>query len=297
MAEISMAKKMEARVKMWASRRREDCSETEEARQWLDLWNRREVLDETGLKRLKELMWIWEKRCLREVNIIVTTCDNAYTLDPEAFPANIIILDECSQAIEPAALLPVVRFIKSLELVILGGDDEQLQPFVMSTLADNEFQPQLRKSWFESTRLSEVVPCITLGQQYRMRPEISNIIINRFYPGKLQDDASVSVPRATYRKYMNLADSMSQARPEWAMSEWPRSNVLMIDMPEGTRTFSQIDATGSRYNSGHILIVRDLCLTLLGLTSGIHSRDVAIITPYAAQRVRLIRTLKTAATL
>jgi hypothetical protein len=91
-------------------------------------------------------------------------CDNTYTLDPEAFPANIIVLDKCSQAIEPAALLPVVQFIKSLRLVILGGDDKQLQPFVISNAAENKFQAQLQKSWFEHVRSSMVVLCITLGQ-------------------------------------------------------------------------------------------------------------------------------------
>ena len=71
----------------------------------------------------------------------------------------------------------------------------------------------------------------------------------------------------------------------------------MIDMPEGARTFSKSDAYGSRYNSGHILIVRDLCLTLLAPTSGISAGQVVVITPYAAQRVRLIRALEAAASL
>ena len=208
---------------------------------------------------------------MNEAEIIITTCDNAYTLDPEAFSVNVIILDECSQAIEPAALLPVERFVKTLRLVILGGNDQQLQPFVISTAADNEFQPQLRKSWFERMRLSTVVPCITLGQQYRMQPKISNIIISRFYQDKLVDDASTSIVRPVYNKYMSLAKSLNRASPEWAASQWPESNLLMVDMPEGAHTFSKTDACGSRYNSGHILIVRNLCLTLFAPTSGIRN--------------------------
>jgi hypothetical protein len=102
-----------------------------------------------------------------------------------------------------------------------------------------------------------------------MRPEISSIVISRFYPDKLQDDVSTSVTCPVYIKYMSLADSLSQTRPEWAASQWPRSNVLIIDMAEGVYTFSKTDAHGSRYNSSYILIVRDLYLTLLALTSGI----------------------------
>ena len=66
-----------------------------------------------------------------------------------------------------------------------------------------------------------------------MRSEISNIIIRHFYKDKLVDDASTSVARPMYNKYMNLAESLNRMRPEWAASEWPISNVLMIDMPEG----------------------------------------------------------------
>jgi hypothetical protein len=166
MAEISMAKRIQERVRR-AVREGTDLEKTV-AGEWLDLWKRRQVLKETESSRFKELMFLWGKWCLNKAEIIITTCDNTYTLDPEPFGVNVIILDECSQTIEPAALLPVERFIKTLRLVILGGDDQQLQPFVISTAADNEFQPQLRKSWFEHMRLSTVVPCITLGQQYRM---------------------------------------------------------------------------------------------------------------------------------
>jgi regulator of nonsense transcripts 1 len=209
MAEISMARRIQERVKQ-AVREGTDW-EKAVAGEWLDLWKRRRVrvLKETEMSRFKELTFLWEKRCLNEAEIIVTTCDNAYTLDPEAFGASVVILDECSQATEPAALLPVERFIKTLKLVILGGDDQQLQPFVISTAAENEFQAQLWKSWFERVRLSTFVPCITLGQQYRMRPEISNIIISHFYKDKLVNDVSTSLARPIYNKYMSIAESLN----------------------------------------------------------------------------------------
>jgi hypothetical protein len=177
MVEISMARRMQERIR-WAVREGTDWEKTV-AGEWLGLWKCHQVLKEGESSRFRELTFLWEKRCLKEAEIVITTCNNAYTLNLEAFPANVIVLDECSQAIEPSALLPVVRFIKSLKLVILGGDDEQLQPFVISTIAKNEFQAQLRKSWFERLRSSMVAPCITLGQQYRMRPEISSIVISR----------------------------------------------------------------------------------------------------------------------
>ena len=89
-------------------------------------------------------------------------CDNTYTLNPDHFTASVTIVDECSQTIEPAAMLPVVRFLKNLCLMILAGDDEQLRPFVLSTSSENEFKKHLKKLWFERVRLSSVVPTITL---------------------------------------------------------------------------------------------------------------------------------------
>ena len=132
------------------------------------------------------------------MDIIVTICNNSWTLSPECFQPNIIILDKSSQVIKAAALLPMAQFLESLEQVIFTGDDQQLQLFVLSTLDKNEFESQLCKSWFERARLSAVVPCVTLGQQYYMRPEISHLIIKHFYQSKLKDDQSTIVDRLAY---------------------------------------------------------------------------------------------------
>jgi hypothetical protein len=81
-------------------------------------------MNDSETSRFKELTFLWEKHCLIETEIIVTICDNVYILDSENFGTIVIILDECSQATEPAALLPVEQFIKTLRLIILGGDDQ-----------------------------------------------------------------------------------------------------------------------------------------------------------------------------
>jgi hypothetical protein len=68
----------------------------------------------------------------------------------------------------------------------------------------------------------------------------------------------------------------------------------MIDMPEGTRTMSKHDINRSKFNNGHVLIVRDLLNLLLHPQTGIQAKDVVVITPYLAQCMRHIRTLKEA---
>jgi hypothetical protein len=77
---------------------------------------------------------------------------------------------------------------------------------------------------------------------------------------------------------------------------WPRTNVLMVDIEEGFKSHSKTDRTKSKFNSGHIIVVRDLCSTLLQPQYKTRGRQIAVLTPYNGQRVRLIRQLKIAAT-
>ena len=293
MCAISMAGTLHRRIRS-ATNGQGSAAEEKDTREWLRLWEYRKNLREDDLKRLHQLTSTWEMICQKETNIAISTCDNSYTLNPEFFTANVIIADECSQTIEPASLLPIVRFLKKLHLVILAGDDEQLRPFVLSNSSENEFEAQLKKSWFERVRLSTVVPTITLGQQYRMRPEISKLIIQHFYNTKLQDDLSVKINRPTYSKYIDLCKNLDKNGPTWADSKWPIYNVIMIDMKKTVKTNYKNNHSGSKFNNGHVLVVRDLLNLLLRPETGIRAEDVAIITPYLAQRVRHIRALKQA---
>ena len=286
MARMSMASHIRAYAQSLADKYYDD--------EWLRLCKQIGSLSQKEFERFKVLTAEYERHCLSMMHIVVSTCDNSTTLNTEYFRPNIIILDESSQAIEAAALLPVVQFLGSLEQIVFAGDDQQLQPFVLSTPSENEFSEQLRKSWFERARLSAVVPCVTLGQQYRMRPEISRLIIKHFYPNKLQNDESTMVDRPAYNNYMRVAENLNLSGVYWAASEWPISNIIMVDMEDGVRTFSQSDSAGSKFNHGHIAVVRDICLALLGPETDIYGQDITVMTPYAAQRVRHLRALEDA---
>jgi hypothetical protein len=96
---------------------------------------------------------------------------------------------------------------------------------------------------------------------------------------------------------MLLSKNLNKLGPTWAASEWPIYNVLMIDMKIGAKTFSKNDKNDSKFNNGHVIVIRDLLNLILRPETGIRPEDVVIITPYLAQRVRFIRTLKQAAIL
>ena len=132
MARISMAAHIRAYAQSLAGRHYGD--------EWLQLYGWLESLDKPDFERFKVLTIEYERHCLSIIDTVITTYDNSWTLSPERFRPNIIILDESSQAIEAAALLPMAQFLGSLEQVIFAGDDQQLQPFVLSTPDENKFE-------------------------------------------------------------------------------------------------------------------------------------------------------------
>ena len=96
---------------------------------------------------------------------------------------------------------------------------------------------------------------------------------------------------------MQVARELNLGGIDWAASEWLVSNILMVDMPDGTCTLSKTDSAGLKFNNGHIAIVRNICLTLLAPQIDLYRQQIAVITLYAAQRVHHMRVLSAAASL
>jgi len=89
---------------------------------------------------------------------------------------DVVIIDEASQAVEPAALIPL-QWLKPDGLIVLVGDSKQLAPTVISRAAVKAHYTQ---SLFE--RLQKAgLPSFMLREQYRMHPEIVQFPSLRFY--------------------------------------------------------------------------------------------------------------------
>lgn len=89
---------------------------------------------------------------------------------------DVVIIDEASQAVEPAALIPL-QWLKPDGLIVLVGDSKQLAPTVISRAAVKAHYTQ---SLFE--RLQKAgLPSFMLQEQYRMHPEIVRFPSLRFY--------------------------------------------------------------------------------------------------------------------
>jgi len=122
---------------------------------------------------------------LKKAEVVCATCIgvSATTLDKVRFGT--VLIDECTQAAESAALVPIAR---GCQQVILIGDQCQLPPTVLSDHAENE---GLGESLF--TRLvTQGVRPVLLDTQYRMHPLICEFASAAFYNGRLKTGISHS---------------------------------------------------------------------------------------------------------
>jgi regulator of nonsense transcripts 1 len=197
---------------------------------------------------------------LKNAQIICCTCigSGGDILDSLG-PFERVLVDEATQATEPAVLVPLMRGCRQLVLV---GDHCQLPPTVLSTRAEEEGHgvPLF------SRMVACGVPPHMLDTQYRMHPGIAMFPSDLFYGGLLKN--GVSAP---------------ERRP-LAGFPWPREEFPVAFIPvKGI----EMDDGVSKYNEEE---AKNACQVVELLLSGgqCSVSDIAVVTPYAAQ-ARLIR--------
>lgn len=220
----------------------------------------RSPADSRGGGGLPASMMKEKMKILRNAQVVCCTCigSGGDILDSMTFER--VMVDEATQATEPAVLVPLARGCRQLVLV---GDHCQLPPTVLSTRAEEE---GLGVPLF-SRMVACGVPPFMLDTQYRMHPGISMFPSDLFYGGKLKDGVSPPERRPL------------QGFP-WPREEFPIAFVPVIDSVE-------IDDGASKANEAEAL---EVCHAVVQLLNGGQCTvsDIAVVTPYAAQ-VRLIR--------
>ena len=172
-----------------------------------------------------------------------------------------VLIDEATQATEPASLVPLIRGARQIVLV---GDHKQLPPTVLSFRAEEK---GLKRSLFERLVDLGIEPFL-LTKQYRMHPSISKFPNKQFYSSKLIDGVNAS------------------SRPAPAGLLWPDWDNPVAFIPiEGGELVSP-DGT-SRENPAEVSWVLKITEDLLE-AGELTKKDIGIITPYAGQ-VRAIR--------
>lgn len=117
-------------------------------------------------------------RIIAKADVIVTTCTSCRATELLGVQFPVVVIDEATQATEPATLLPMLN---GCEQLVLIGDHHQLPPTVISKEAAEQ---GLDVSLFSRLWSLGMTPHL-LNIQYRMHPLLSSFPSESFYKGKV----------------------------------------------------------------------------------------------------------------
>ncbi len=213
-----------------------------------------------GWKEVRRIENQMRDDILQGAQVVCATCVGSgdLLLDSRRFP--LVLLDEATQATEPASLIPLT---KGARHVVLVGDHRQLPPTVISRRAEND---GLRQSLFERLTLLGA-PSTMLKTQYRMHPVIREWPSERFYGGELED---------------NL-DLKERSAPAGFL--WPDWDAPVAFVPvDGVEDTSPDGASKQNMDEAGLAVrIVDMLLS----SGDIKPHDIGMVTPYSGQ-VRLL---------
>jgi len=198
--------------------------------------------------------------------VCATTTFDRETIGERHF--DLAVIDEACQSTEPGCWIPLLH----ADRLVLAGDHCQLPPTVISTQAAREgFACSLLERLVEHYGES-ITRRLTV--QYRMHQQIMEFSSEQFYNGELVADASVIGHRLSDLPAVNAADVLTS------------EPVTFIDTAgAGYDEELEPDGESRRNPSEGQLVLRKLAQLR---DAGLRSRDIGVITPYAAQ-VRWLR--------
>ena len=183
--------------------------------------------------------------------VICSTCVSSDNQILERIRFPLVIIDESTQAIEPAALIPIQ---KGSQQLILVGDPNQLNPQIL----DDKSIP-LKESLFK--RLMKAgLPLELLNVQYRMHPGLSEFPSEYFYKSKIINGVTENDRKVEKMKGLFIH---------------PKIPFLFINA-----TSEEDTLFNSKINRQQI----EICRILFNQLKTVFSlQDIGIISPYSAQ--------------
>lgn len=125
------------------------------------------------------------KKLLKTVPVVGVTCCSSLLPVLDNLNFDLVILDECSQIIEPLAMAPVIR--AKAKWLVAAGDPKQLPPVIASPpLCSPPSSQGLLRPLFVRLSSLGTTPHL-LRRQYRCHPSISAVPNTFYYDGRLLD--------------------------------------------------------------------------------------------------------------
>ncbi|KAJ8599439.1 hypothetical protein CTAYLR_008004 [Chrysophaeum taylorii] len=206
------------------------------------------------------------RRILGDADVVVASCVGAghAVLDEHDEPLcfGLVVVDEASQATEPACLVPVATASGASQLVLVG-DHNQLPPTVVSRAAH---RGGLGTSLF-ARLVAGGLGTSLLSRQYRMHPTLNAYSSTRFYASRVLTDPLVERQRRSVPPPRGF---------DWPTPHEPLAFVPIIASPER-------QGSGDSYvNDGEVAAVVRTVVNLAA-AGDVGPDDIGIVTPYAAQ--------------
>ena len=198
---------------------------------------------------------------LDKAQVLCCTCIGSGHQFLEGRKFSRVLVDEATQATEPATLVPLSVGARQ---VVLVGDHRQLPPTVISKRSE---EGGLRKSLFERLVNMGIEPLL-LTTQYRMHPSISDFPNSNFYEGKLVDGIG------------------ENERPTPSGMLWPDWDKPLAFLPVTGGEILSPDGASKENPSEASWVIS--ILSMLIETGDLNSSEIGIITPYTGQ-VRAIK--------
>ncbi|KAF3179894.1 hypothetical protein TWF788_006895 [Orbilia oligospora] len=205
---------------------------------------------------LREVEELIEKKIWNNTLLAFTTLESALKV-PLSFGATMLVIEEAGRATEPQALIPITRFSRTLERIMLVGDTRHLLPFSLTDYSVTQLrflQRLMRLEWNQFA---------SLRQQREIHPVISEAIRKIWYRDNSRDSELLFLDGIAFN---------AQGKPEensYIICDHPRVHSLPKD-----GFYRQI-------------VKRLFDINDLGFWIDIKGKDndaESILTPYASQR-------------
>ena len=216
---------------------------------------------QNAVMKYKEVLDLDSLDIMRTATVIGMTTTGAAknrTLLQKVGP-KIIIVEEAAEVLESHI---VTTLNENCQHLILIGDHKQLRP--NPTVYDLAKRYKLDISLFERL-IKNKVPCVTLSEQHRMRPEISVLMRHKNLYPSLRDHHSVRL----------LADVLGVG-----------GNVCFIDHKE---LEEQSGESTSYFNSYEAEFLASFCKYLI--MQGYEAEQITVLSPYMGQVIKLRKTM------
>lgn len=225
----------------------------------------KEILDNPEHERYASVQRDLMTKAVGYRRVVITTCMSSANRMLGDLSFDKLVIDECTQAIEPNTLVPVGRMCSRLVLI---GDHKQLPPTVALPLNTPEGQ-QLSVSLFERLVKSQLHHVMrVLDVQHRMHPSINHFPSFQFYNSGVHNAIGIAPHRP-------LIGGITFPNPDF--------RVMIYD----TQSKYPEESIGtSQKNLGEARVVVDLIRKVLSDRSAnkIGPHQIAVLTAYDAQR-------------